>query len=89
MKAAGVNHGRGGNIFLGGVALERVTFRYREDCAPVLEELNIEANPGKFVALVKETERDIWMIEAKGREDLDDPPKRKRLTDRAGSIGAS
>lgn len=36
----------------GGVSLQRVTFRYREDCAPVLEEMSVEANPGEFVALV-------------------------------------
>ena len=29
--------------------------------------------------LVKRTESEIWVIEAKGREDLDDPPKRERL----------
>jgi len=29
--------------------------------------------------LVKQTQRDIWLIEAKGREDLDDPRKWERL----------
>jgi len=29
--------------------------------------------------IVKETEKDIWIIETKGREDIDDPRKRDRL----------
>ncbi len=36
----------------GGVGLQRLTFRYRPDCAPVLEDVSVEANPGEFVALV-------------------------------------
>lgn len=29
--------------------------------------------------IVKQTPSDLWIIETKGREDLDDPPKRERL----------
>jgi type III restriction enzyme len=29
--------------------------------------------------LVKRTETEVWVIETKGREDLDDPPKWERL----------
>lgn len=39
-------------VMKGGIGLQRVTFRYREDCAPVLEEASLEAKPGESIAIV-------------------------------------
>ena len=36
----------------GGVKLDRVSFRYRSDGPPVLDNINITANPGEFIAIV-------------------------------------
>ncbi|VEP18570.1 NHLP bacteriocin export ABC transporter permease/ATPase subunit [Hyella patelloides LEGE 07179] len=36
----------------GRVVLDRITFRYRKDGAPILDNVCVEANPGEFIALV-------------------------------------
>ncbi|MGK7949209.1 MAG: NHLP bacteriocin export ABC transporter permease/ATPase subunit [Xenococcaceae cyanobacterium] len=36
----------------GRVVLDRITFRYREDGSPILDNVCIEANPGEFIAIV-------------------------------------
>jgi NHLM bacteriocin system ABC transporter ATP-binding protein len=46
-------HGGGTPIELGGgVAIDRVTFRYRDDGPPVIADVSLEARPGEFVGLV-------------------------------------
>jgi type III restriction enzyme len=37
---------------------------------------------------VKRAPREIWIVETKGREDLDDPPKWERLKDWVGDATA-
>ncbi|MUG99341.1 ATP-binding cassette domain-containing protein [Scytonema sp. UIC 10036] len=39
----------------GRVALDRVTFRYRDDGLPILNEISLNAEPGEFVAIVGPT----------------------------------
>jgi type III restriction enzyme len=46
-----------------------------------IEYRNAEGGIANYVPdfLVKETPTDVWIVETKGREDLDDPPKWERL----------
>ena len=46
-----------------------------------IEYRNAEGGISNYVPdfVVKQTVEDVWVIETKGREDLDDPPKRERL----------
>lgn len=39
----------------GGIELNNVTFRYREDMPPVLEDLSLKIRPGQYVAIVGKT----------------------------------
>jgi ATP-binding cassette subfamily C protein len=39
-------------VLRGGIKVDRVTFRYQPDTAPILNDVSIEALPGEFVAIV-------------------------------------